>query len=256
MNRDWKNLFPSRRMIFLGAGGVVLLGLTARLAELQLFRQAEFETKAREVRIKLEPAPPHRGTIYDRSGRELASSKRNFYVTLRPEVASQDRDLQKRRQEIGEVIERVGRLLRLSEAKKRTLLQDATTPPAHRDILVADDLTWEEFAQVNVMAPELSGVSAEVGELRSYPLQAAFYHTIGYVQKANEADIQRMIEAELAAAGEAPDSPEGKTRATPSAVSTSIPPCASASRASRPMARWSSRAIRARSACCRTPPAA
>ena len=94
MNRDWKNLFPSRRMIFLGAGGVVLLGLTARLAELQLFRQAEFETKAREVRIKLEPAPPHRGTIYDRSGRELASSKRNFYVTLRPEVASQDRDLQ------------------------------------------------------------------------------------------------------------------------------------------------------------------
>ena len=35
MYRDWKNLFPSRRMIFLGAGGVVLLGLTARLAELQ-----------------------------------------------------------------------------------------------------------------------------------------------------------------------------------------------------------------------------
>ena len=112
------------------------------------------------------------------------------------------------------MIERVGRLLRLTEAKKRSLLQDATTPPAHRDILVADDLTWEEFAQVNVMAPELAGVSAEVGELRSYPLQAAFYHTIGYVAKANEADIQRMVEHELTVAGEAPDSPEGKARAT------------------------------------------
>ncbi len=212
MNRDWKNLFPSRRMIFLGTGGFVLLGLTARLAELQLFRQAEFETKAREVRIKLEPAPPHRGTIYDRTGRELASSKRNFYVTLRPEVASQNRDAQQKRQEIGEVIERVGRLLRLSEAKKRTLLQDATTPPGHRDILIADDLTWEEFAQVNVMAPELAGVSAEVGELRSYPLQSAFYHTIGYVAKANEADIQRMVEHELASVGQAADSPEGKAR--------------------------------------------
>ena len=208
MNRDWKNLFPSRRMIFLGTGGVVFLGLTARLAELQLFRQAEFETKAREVRIKLEPAPPHRGTIYDRTGRVLAGSKRNFYVTLRPEVAG------KSREELSRVIDRVGRLLRLSDSKMRTLLQDATTPPAHRDILVADDLTWEEFAQVNVMAPELSGVSAEVGELRSYPLQAAFYHTIGYVQKANEADIQAKIKVELEAAGETPDSEAGKTRAT------------------------------------------
>lgn len=208
MNRDWKNLFPSRRLIFLGGGGVVFLGLTARLAELQLFRQAEFESKAREVRIKLEPAPPHRGTIYDRSGRVLAGSKRNFYVTLRPELAGSRRD------EIARVIESVGRLLRLSDSKMRSLLQDATTPPAHRDILVADDLTWEEFAQVNVMAPELNGISAEVGELRSYPLQAAFYHTIGYVQKANEADIARIVEHELALAGETPDSPSGKTRTT------------------------------------------
>lgn len=207
MNRDWKHLFPSRRMIFLGAGGVVLLGLTARLAELQLLRQQEFETKAREVRIKLEPSPPHRGTIYDRNGRELASSKRNFYVTLRPEVAG------KTREEIGKVIERVGRLLRLSDSKMRSLLQEATNGPRHRDILVADDLTWQEFAQVNVMAPELAGISAEVGELRSYPLQAAFYHTIGYVQKANEADIARIVEQELAAANEAPDSPEGTARA-------------------------------------------
>ncbi len=213
MNRDWKNLFPSRRMIFLGAGGVVLVGLTARLAELQLLRQAEFETKAREVRIKLEPAPPHRGTIYDRTGRELASSKRNFYVTLRPEVAGPIGDRQQKNKDIADVIERVGRLLRLTDAKKRTLLQDATTPPAHRDILVADDLTWEEFAQVNVMAPELAGISAEVGELRSYPLQSAFYHTVGYVAKANEADIQRMVEHELTLADEVADSPEGKARA-------------------------------------------
>ncbi|MEQ1780175.1 MAG: penicillin-binding protein 2 [Hyphomonadaceae bacterium] len=207
MNRDWKNSFPSRRMLFLGGGAVVFAGLTIRLAELQLFRQAEFEAKARDVRIQLEPAPPHRGTIYDRSGRVLAGSKRNFYVTLRPEVAGT------KPEEIAKVIERVGRQLRLSDNKMRSLLQDATTPPAHRDILVADDLTWEEFAQVNVMAPELAGISAEVGELRSYPLQAAFYHTIGYVQKANEADIQQKIKIELDTAGEALDSEAGKARA-------------------------------------------
>ncbi len=81
------------------------------------------------------------------------------------------------------------------------------------DILVADDLTWEEFAQVNVMAPVLDGVIPDVGELRSYPLQGAFFHTIGYVQKANDKDIIRIIEAELEKAGEAQDSPAGETRA-------------------------------------------
>jgi len=34
---------------------VVFGGLVVRLAELQLFRQAEFEAKARDVRIQLEP---------------------------------------------------------------------------------------------------------------------------------------------------------------------------------------------------------
>ncbi|MEQ1609262.1 MAG: penicillin-binding protein 2 [Hyphomonadaceae bacterium] len=192
--------------MFLVGGGVVFLGLTARLAELQLFRQAEFETKARETRIRLEPAPPHRGTIYDRTGRVLAGSKRNFYVTIRPELAGD-------RTQIIDVIDRLSRLIPLAESKKRSVIQEATTGPRFRDILVADDLTWEEFAQVNVMSPELSGVSAEVGELRSYPLQAAFYHTIGYVQKANEADIARMSEIELKAANESLESPAGKARA-------------------------------------------
>ncbi len=206
MNRDWRNQFPSRRNMFLVTGGILFTGLTVRLAELQLFRQAEFETKARETRIRLEPAPPHRGTIYDRTGRVLAGSKRNFYVTLRPELAGD-------RTQIIDVIDRLSRIVTLSENRKRSVTQEATTGPRFRDILVADDLTWEEFAQVNVMSPELSGVSAEVGELRSYPLQAAFYHTIGYVQKANEADITRMIEIELKAVNENLESPAGKARA-------------------------------------------
>ena len=192
--------------MFLVGGGVLLAGLTIRLAELLLFRQAEFETKARETRIRLEPAPPHRGTIYDRTGRVLAGSNRNFYVTLRPELAGD-------RAQIIDVIDRLSRIVPLSESRKRSVTQEATTGPRFRDILVADDLTWEEFAQVNVMSPELSGVSAEVGELRSYPLQAAFYHTIGYVQKANEADITRMTEIELKSANESLDSPAGKARA-------------------------------------------
>jgi penicillin-binding protein 2 len=205
MSRDWKYEFPSRRSLFLTGGGIVFAGLTARLAELQLFRSKEFETKATENRIRLDPAPPHRGTIYDRAGRILAGNKRNFYVTLRPELAGNQR-------EIADVIDRLGRMLKLSDAKKRSILQDATAQARFLDVLVADDLTWEDFSRINVMAPELNGVTAEVGELRSYPYYAAFFHTIGYVQKANEKDVVRMVEMDLKSVGETRESPAGKAR--------------------------------------------
>ncbi len=205
MSKDWRNQFPSRRSLFLLGGGIAFAGLTARLAELQIFRAAEFDSKATENRIRLEPAPPHRGTIYDRTGRILAGSKRNFYVTLRREQIRKPRT-------VADVVDQLAKVLQLSDSKKRSILQDAANQPGFIDILVADDLTWEEFAQVNVMAPELEGVNAEVGELRSYPLQGAFYHTIGYVAKANDKDIMRMIETELALSGESPDSPAGDAR--------------------------------------------
>jgi penicillin-binding protein 2 len=207
MSKDWRNQFPSRRGIFLAGGGIAFAALTARLAELQIFRAQEFDTKARENRIRLEPKPAHRGTIYDRTGRILAGSKRNFYVTINPEQVF------KGERKVADVLDELSRIIPLSDSRKRTILQQAESRAVFSDIAVADDLTWEEFAQVNVMAPVLDGVAAQVGELRSYPLQGAFFHTIGYVQKANDKDIMRITEAELKKANEAPDSPAGKTRA-------------------------------------------
>jgi penicillin-binding protein 2 len=206
MSRDWRNQFPSRRGLFLIGGGIAFAGLTARLAELQIFRAEEFDTKATENRIRLEPAPAHRGTIYDRTGRTLAGSKRNFYVVIRPEMLPADLKIEDVLDELGKVIPR------LSEQKKRSIKQEAEQRAAFSDITVADDLTWEEFAAVNVLAPELGCVSAKVGELRSYPLQGAFYHTIGYVAKANDKDTMAIIESEMAKTGESPESPEGKAR--------------------------------------------
>ena len=206
MNRDWNRSFPSRRNIFMAGSGLVWLGLTARLAQLQIFQTKEYETKATENRIRLDPAPPHRGTVYDRAGRILAGSKRNFYVTLRPETIEQGSS-------VASMVDRIGQIIALSDSRKRQIMQDANTQARFADILVADDLTWEEFSRINVMAPELPGLSAEVGELRSYPYLSAFYHTVGYVAKANDADVLRMLQAELSTSHVAVDSDVGKARA-------------------------------------------
>lgn len=204
MSRDWRNQFPSRRGIFLIGGGIAFAGLAARLAELQIFRGAEFESKAVENRIRLDPAPAHRGMIYDRNGRILASVKRNFYVTLIPERLN--------KLKVEDVVDELAKIIRISDNKKRSIIQDARTQASFENILVADDLTWEEFARINVILPELECVNAEVGELRSYPFRRAFYHTVGYVKKADEKDILRITEAEMKKSGESPASPEGKAR--------------------------------------------
>jgi penicillin-binding protein 2 len=205
MRSDWNRNFPSRRNIFLIGGGVLFAGLTARLAQLQIVQGSEFQKAAENNQIRLLPAPAHRGTVYDRNGRILAGSKRNFYVTLRREKAGSVRD-------VADTLDRLATLIPLSDQKKRSVLQDATNQAAFVDVLVADDLTWEEFSRVNVMAPELAGVSAEVGELRSYPFQKAFFHTVGYVTKASEKDVTNIIQGELTAMKLSPESDEGKAR--------------------------------------------
>jgi penicillin-binding protein 2 len=193
--------------MFLVGGSLAFLGLSARLAELQIFRAKEFDLKAEDNRIRLEPAPAHRGTVYDRTGKYiLAGSKRNFYVTVRPEMLNEQ-------VKIDDVLDELAKVIPISDQKKRSIRQEASSRAIVNDILVADDLTWEEFAAVNVMAPQFEGiVSADVGELRSYPLQSAFYHIIGYVQKADEKAILRIVEREMQRSGQSPESDEGKQR--------------------------------------------
>jgi len=208
MNRDNKT-FPTRRNMFMVGGAVLFGGLAIRLADLQLFHQHQYDEMAKDNHIRLDPAPPHRGTIYDRMGRPIASNKRTFFVTLTPEQIGEKIT----QEDISALVERIGQIIPVSESRKRRILLDARTQPKYQEIVVADDLTWEDFAKINARAPELTGVAAEVGEQRSYPYYAAFFHTVGYVARPNDSDIAKMVAAEQAKFKEDPASDEGKARA-------------------------------------------
>jgi penicillin-binding protein 2 len=53
-------------------------------------------------------------------------------------------------------------------------------------------MSWEEFSRINVRAPKLAGVTADMGEVRVYPYGGAFAHVIGYVAKPNDKDIKSV----------------------------------------------------------------
>ncbi len=59
----------------------------------------------------------------------------------------------------------------MSEARLQRLKQDIEDAPRRAPVAVVEDMSWEEFSRVNVRAPELPGVTAEMGEVRVYPVR-------------------------------------------------------------------------------------
>ena len=44
--------------------------------------------------------------------------------------------------------------------------------PRKSPVQIMEDMSWEEFSAINVRAPELPGVTADMGEVRVYPFAA------------------------------------------------------------------------------------
>ena len=56
-------------------------------------------------------------------------------------------------------------------------------------VTIADRLAWDDVAQINVNAPALPGISAEVGLSRVYPYGADLSHVVGYVGPVSDYDL-------------------------------------------------------------------
>ena len=187
--------FDRRTLLASVAGGVLWTGLIGRLVQLQLFSGEDYASLANENRIRLDPTPARRGMIYDRLGQKIATNKRSFYVRVVPEET----------EDFDAALTRIAELVPVSERKQRRLRNEVRNQRKFIPVTVAEDISWEEFSRLNVHVPELRGVYAEVGELRSYPMGAAFAHAIGYVAKPNREELDALIEARIQELGVAED---------------------------------------------------
>jgi penicillin-binding protein 2 len=181
MNRDMERHKEfSRRALILGAGKVLVFGtLASRLAYLQVFEQKKFQTLSDKNRISLRLLPAQRGEIMDRFGVPLAINRQDFRAFLVPE---QSPDVQ-------ETITRLARLIPVSEEEKADILAEMKGRRPFTPILVKENLTWDDMAKVELNLPDLSGVSMEEGQMRSYPLGAATAHIIGYIGRVSKAEL-------------------------------------------------------------------
>jgi len=169
-----------RRAILLGAfAGIGISALGARLAYLQLFETQRYEKLAvsNQFNFKLAPAP--RGVIVDRNGAVLAANRPNFRLMVARDKGTDTEAM----------LKTLANFVPLDDARQRRLLRDIHNAPKRAPVPVMEDMSWEQFSAINVRAPELPGVTADVGEVRVYPHGGAFAHVIGYVAKVNKEDI-------------------------------------------------------------------
>ena len=172
----------SRRAALMGAAQLfVFTGLFARLCYLQVVRAEEYGIQAEENRISVRLLAPARGEILDRFGRVLATNRQNFRVFAIPEEV---KDFEK-------MIQDVSLFVRISSYKKRRLARAFKETPAFLPITIAENLTWEQFAQISIRALHLPAIQTEVAQTRDYPAQELAAHIIGYVAPVTRRQIEK-----------------------------------------------------------------
>lgn len=173
----------TRRALFLGASQLAFVGaLGARMQYLQLDQADQYRLLADENRINIRLLPPARGLIYDRNGIALATNKPVYRITMIREDAG----------DVDAVVARLTALAPIDPEELSRALDELKRRSPFVPVTIADDVTWNDIAEVAVNAPALPGVTPEVGLTRLYPLDSDFAHIVGYVGAVNEADLNRV----------------------------------------------------------------
>jgi len=177
-------LFTRRAAIAAGGGGVMFGGLIARLFQLQILDGERYRAEAADNSVRLDLAPPKRGQILDRFGRPLAAHRQAGRVSIVREQAG----------DVAGVLKEVARHIELSPARIDRIIAETRRRAKFSPVIVASELSYEDFAKMSLRAPELPGILVEMAATRSYPRGRDFAHVLGYVAKASQKDLERLSE--------------------------------------------------------------
>ena len=179
----------TRRTAILSGGMATVFGLLAgRLYQLQILEGEDYLTRAENNRISERLLAPRRGRILDRFGVELASSRRNYRALIIPEQTTGG---------IPAVLDALAKVVPIPEWTRERLLREAKANKSFMPIVAAENLSWDDFARLNLDLPYLPGVQPDVGETRDYPFDGELSHVLGYVAQVSP-DDKAKAEAEAA----------------------------------------------------------
>jgi penicillin-binding protein 2 len=171
----------TRRALALGGLQLAAFGvLGARLHQLQVREGPRYATLSDENRLSVRLLPPPRGRILDREGRVVAGNDLNWRAVLTAEQAV----------DVQATLETFSRIVPLSEAERARIERDVRRRRRFVPVLVREFLSWEEMAAIELNAPDLPGISVDVGSARVFPEAEHLAHIVGYVAPPAEGETE------------------------------------------------------------------
>jgi penicillin-binding protein 2 len=180
----------TRRAILIGAAQCGLFSLLAgRLYYLEVIEGGKYRTLAEENRVNLRLIAPPRGQILDRLGTPLALNEQNYRVVLLPEQVD----------DLDTSLNKISAYVELTEAERKRIARDFKNDSDFNAVLVRDNLTWDQVAEISLHTLELPGADVDMGEVRSYPYGDATSHLLGYVGTVAEGEAKEEDDADILA---------------------------------------------------------
>ena len=182
-----QRLFRNRMLVAI-FGVVVLIGvLVARFYDLQVVNYESYRTQSDQNRIQVRPVPPTRGLIYDRNGELLADNRPSYTLSL----------VRERVKNLDETLELLGQLVRLDDSDVEKFNRRLPRRRPFEPVPLRYRLTEDEIARISVNEFRLPGVSVEAELVRYYPKGDLFAHSVGYVGRINDRELQQFTQEDV-----------------------------------------------------------
>lgn len=165
---------------------VVWIVLIARIYFISIKSNAYYEELAQQNTIKIEKLLPVRGVILDRNDEPLAVNRLGFSIEIRPKLS-----YKKNRHILEEEIDYLITLF--PKLSKEALLKSyikADSPYNHKHIRVIDFVSHQDMLPFYSKLLLRENIQVTPSTNRFYPNYEVASHLIGYVSKANSADME------------------------------------------------------------------
>lgn len=169
----------TRRALVLGGVQAALLGVVGvRLHHLQVREGPRYATLSDENRLSARLLAPPRGRILDREGRVVAGNDLNWRAVLTSEQAV----------DVQATLDTFSRIVALTDTERARIEREIRRNRRFVPVMVREFLSWEEMAAIELNAPDLPGISVDVGAARVFPEREHLAHIVGYVAPPAEGE--------------------------------------------------------------------
>ncbi|HMB29176.1 MAG TPA: penicillin-binding protein 2 [Blastocatellia bacterium] len=161
---------------------VIFVALIARLWYLQVINSQGFAQRAQANRVRVIPIPAPRGTIFDRKGRVLVTSKSSYNIVLsRKDVKDS---------ELPQIADLLVEHLEIDRQWLDKRFEDAKYGAQYESIVVKEFASESDIAWVEARGFDYPMISAQKAPQRLYLYGQLAAHALGYVGEVSPEELK------------------------------------------------------------------